>query len=411
METALTRTFSSLKVRNFRLFMTGQAISMCGTWMQTIAISWLVLEISHSGTILGLSVAAQYLPILLFGAFGGVIADRFNKRKILFFTQSSLAILAAILSVIALTHHDNLDIIFVICALLGCVQVVDTPTRQSFVSEMVGQDNVRNAVTLNSTMVNVARIIGPSIGGIIIATVSIGMCFLVNALSFVAVIVALALMRTSELTLVKTSSREPGQLRAGIKYVLSDPRLSTTLLMMFIIGTFAYEFPVIFPLFATHVLHGHASTYSSLMVATGIGAIAGGLYSAGHSIKKESQLMWIAFAFGVSIILTSIMPTYFLVLAFLVPMGALSVLFIALGNSTLQLTASPSMRGRVMSLWVVAFAGTTPIGGPLVGWISDHSSPRVAMAIGGVSAIVAAILAHLIYTRSTAKLSRSAAGH
>jgi MFS family permease len=401
LEEAIVSTFSSLRVRNFRLFMSGQAISLCGTWMQTIAISWLVLQISHSGTILGLSVAAQFLPILLFGAFGGLIADRFNKRHVLFLTQTAFGLLSLTLGITVLTHHDPLWLIFVISVFFGLVQIADSPTRQSFVSEMVGKDNVKNAVTLNSTMMNGARIIGPSIGGIIIATTSVGVCFIVNAATFVAVIIALSLMNKSELLPFTPSRRQPNQLRAGFKYVLSEPKLSTTLLMMFIIGTFAYEFPVIFPLFATHVLHGRASTYSSLMAATGIGAVVGGLYTARRGVVDENHIIHVALLFGIAILLTSVMPTYSLVLACLVFVGMLSVMFVALGNSTLQLTAKPEMRGRVMSLWTVAFAGTTPIGGPIIGWISDHSSPRIGLATGGVSAIVAAGMAYVIYSKKT----------
>jgi MFS family permease len=377
---------------------------MCGTWMQTVAISWLVLQLSHSGTILGLAIAAQFLPILIFGVFGGVVADEFNKRRVLLVTQSLFAILALILGISVLSHHDPLWLIFVIAALFGLVQVIDMPTRQSFVSEMVGASNVKNAITLNSTMVNAARIIGPSIGGVLIASFGVGFCFMFNAFSFIAVITALLLMRISELHLTIRSKRQPGQLKAGLKYVNSQPILKITLIMMFIVGTFAYEFPVVFPLFATKVLHGTVSTYSFMMVATGFGAVFGGLYTASHSASRDTQIIWTALIFGLTILLTSIMPSYALVLACLVFVGALSVLFIALGNSTLQLNSDPSMRGRVMSLWAVAFAGTTPIGGPIIGYISDHTSPRLGLATGGLSSIIAAGIAYYIYRRSKTKI-------
>lgn len=403
MEQEIQTTFSSLRVRNFRLFMSGQAVSLCGTWMQTIAISWLVLKISHSGSVLGLAVACQFLPILLLGAWGGIVADRFNKRKILFVTQSSFAVIALILGYLVLSNHIQLWQIFAIAILVGLVQVVDNPTRQAFVIEMVGQEQVRNAVTLNSTLVNLARVVGPSFGGIIIATLGIGMCFIINAITFLAVLFALYLMRVSELRPAPTASREPGQLRAGFRYVLSEPKLKITLVMMFIIGTFAYEFPVIFPLFATNTLHGHASTYSSMMVATGIGAVLGGIYTARHAPKTENPLILIALFFGISIIVTALMPSFILVLISLVFVGALSVLFIALGNTTLQLTSSGSMRGRVMALWTIAFLGTTPIGGPIIGFISDKTNPRIGLAAGGVSAILASIIAAKMYKSSKKK--------
>ncbi len=400
MEQTLKNTFSSLRVRNFRLFIAGQAVSLCGNWMQIVAISWLVLQLSHSGTILGLAIAAQFLPVLIFGVWGGVIADRFNKRKVLFITQSLFAALATILGFLVLSHSIVLWEVFAIAVCIGFVQVIDNPTRQAFVIEMVGPEYIQNAVTLNSTMVNVARIIGPSFAGVIIATLGTGICFIANALTFVAILVALYLMRVSELRPAPAVKKEPGQLRAGFKYIMSEPKLKITIMMMFIIGTFAYEFPVIFPLFAKHVLHGTAATYSTMMVAMGIGAVLGGLYTASHSIKTESPLIFIALAFGVSILLTAFMPSYILVLCFLVVVGCLSVLFIALGNTTLQLTSEPEMRGRVMALWTVGFFGTTPVGGPIIGFISDHTNPRIALAVGGLSAVIAAIIARRMYRAS-----------
>lgn len=397
MESALRRTFSSLGVRNFRLFIIGQAISLCGTWMQTVAISWLVLTITHSGTQLGLVIAAQFLPILLLGAWGGVVADRFNKRHVLYATQTLFGILALILGLLVVTHSIHLWMIYVLAMGLGVVNAVDNPTRQSFVIEMVGHKNVRNAVTLNSTMVNTARIIGPAIAGVLIATVGIGTCFIANAISFIAVLIALKLMNEKELQPAPISNRQPGQVRAGIQYVWHEPKLKATLLMMFIIGTFAYEFPVIFPLFATVSLHGNAGTYSAMMVATGVGAVIGGLYTASHIATNETRLIWVALLFGCSILLTALMPTFVAAMAVLVIVGVLSVLFIALGNTILQLTSEPTMRGRVMSLWTIGFLGTTPIGGPIIGFISDHSNPRIALSVGGMSAVVAAGLGLYLY--------------
>jgi MFS family permease len=397
METALRRTFGSLRVRNFRLFVFGQAISLCGTWMQTIAVSWLVLEITHSGTQLGLVVAAQFLPILVLGVWGGVIADRFDKRKVLYFTQSTAGILALILGLLVLTHSIHLWEIYSLAICLGLVNVVDNPTRQSFVIEMAGHENLKNAVTLNSTMVNAARVIGPSIAGVLIATVGVGQCFIVNAVSYIAVLIALHAMHEAELHKAEPSQRSKGQIRAGLKYAWSVPKLKVTLIMMFIIGTFAYEFPVIFPLFATKTLHGDAGTYSAMMVATGIGAVVGGLYTASRKDSREDQLIWTAILFGFSIILAAIMPSFVTVLLVLVIVGSLSVVFIALGNTTLQLNSDPTMRGRVMALWAIAFLGTTPIGGPLIGYISDHTNPRIGLATGGLSALVAGVLAFHIY--------------
>ncbi len=402
METAINNTFASFHIRNFRLYFFGQGLSLCGTWAQMIALSWLVLTITHSGTQLGLVSAAQFLPMMLFGVWGGVITDRFNKRRTLYFTQSIQGLLALTLGVLVVTHSVHLWMIYALATALGCTLVVDNPTRQTFIIEMVGSDYLRNAVTLNSTMVNVARILGPSIAGVLIATVGIGQCFLINAASFLAVLTALVLMRASELRPVPPAAREKGQIKAGLRYVWSVPVLKSTLIMMFIIGTFAYEFPVIMPLFATITLKGNAATYSAMTAAMGLGAVIGGLYTAGRKVPAQSTLAKISLAFGGAILLMSVMPSMLSVLFVLVAIGALSVLFISLGNTTLQLTARPQMRGRVMSLWSIAFAGTTPIGGPIIGTIADHSNPRVGLAVGALSAIVAAFVGWVILKRPSA---------
>jgi MFS family permease len=363
---------------------------MCGTWMQTIAVGWLVLKLTHSGTQIGLVVAAQFLPILLFGVWGGVVADRFDKRHILYCTQTAAGLLALALGLLVVTGRIHLWEIYVLAAGLGLVTVIDNPTRQTFVIEMVGRDRLKNAVTLNSTIVNGARIIGPSIAGVLILSVGIGQCFLINAVSYVAVLIALSRMDKSKLHKAPLSAREPGQIRAGLRYIWGVPRLRATLVMMFIIGTFAYEFPVILPLFATVTLHGNAGTYSAMTAAMGFGAVFGGLYAAGRGVAGHKQLIMAAALFGLSILLVAAMPNLATAGVVLVLVGALSVLFISIGNTTLQLTSDPKMRGRVMSLWTMAFLGTTPIGGPLIGAIADHSNPRVGLAVGGVATLLAA---------------------
>jgi MFS family permease len=392
MDAALKRTFASFEVPNFRLYFIGQGISLCGTWIQMIAMSWLVLQLTHSGTQLGLVTAAQFLPILLFGVWGGVIVDRFDKRTILYCTQTVMGILALILGLLVVTHSVQLWMVYVLAAGFGLASVVDMPSRQTFVVEMVGRDRLKNAVTLNSTVVNAARIVGPAIAGVLIATIGVGPCFLVNAASYVAVLFALKAMRRSELRPAPRSTRAPGQVMEGLRYVWHTPRLRSTLLMMLIIGTFAYEFPVILPLFATVTLHGNATTYSAMTAAMGIGAVAGGLYSAGSSVITQRRLIIMAVLFGMSIILTALTPNLLTTLLVLVCLGALSVLFISLGNTTLQLYSDPRMRGRVMSLWSIAFQGTTPIGGPIIGAVADHSNPRVGLLVGGVASVVAAAI-------------------
>jgi MFS family permease len=363
---------------------------MCGTWMQVIGVSWLVLKLTHSGTQIGFVVAAQFLPILLLGVWGGVVADRFDKRRTLYFTQTAAGLLALVLGLLVISGHIHLWMVYALAAGLGLVTVIDSPTRQTFVIEMVGRERLKNAVTLNSTIVNGARIIGPSIAGVLILTVGIGQCFLINAASYIAVLIALAMMDKSELHATPRSERVRGQIRAGLRYVWGVPRLRSTLIMMFIIGTFAYEFPVILPLFATVTLHGNASTYAALTAAMGIGSVAGGLYAASRNSIGQKQLIWTAVLFGCGILLAAAVSGLVAPIIVLGLVGALSVLFISVGNTTLQLTSDPTMRGRVMSLWTIAFLGTTPIGGPIIGAIADHTNPRVGLAAGGVSALLAA---------------------
>jgi MFS family permease len=369
--------------------------------MQTIALSWLVLQLTHSGAKLGLVTAAQFLPILLFGLLGGVIADRFDKRKVLYFTQSMLGILALLLGLLVVNHVVQLWEVYVIAACMGMTTVIDNPSRQTFVVEMVGPERLRNAISLNSTIVNLARIIGPSFAAIIIATVGVGECFLINAASYIAVLIALALMRKRELRPTPPAKNdESGGVVQGLKYVWSEPRLRSTLLMMVIIGTFTYEFPVVMPLFATITLHGNAATYSAISAAMGLGAVVGGLYTAGKKEIAQSLLITVAVLFGLSMMLISIMPTLITALLLIVVMGMLSIIFIALGNTTLQLTSQPQMRGRVMSLWSMAFQGTTPIGGPIIGVLIDHTNPRIGIFVGGLAALVAAIAGTLATRRS-----------
>jgi len=392
---ALKQTFSSLSVRNFRLFALGQGISLCGTWAQMIAMAWLVLELTHSGTQLGLVVAAQFLPILLFGAWGGVIADRFNKRRVLYFTQSIAAALAFVLGILVICHLVQLWMVYVLAVGVGLTQVVDSPSRQAFVIEMVGKARLKNAVALNATLVNLGRIVGPTIAGILIVTIGIGPCFIVNALSFVALLTALALMRTDQLHPTPPVPKEKGQIQAGLRYAWSVPEIRAVLLMIFITGIFTYEFPVVLPLMATRTFHGGASTYSALTAVMSAGAMGAALYTASKGQASAKALIRIALLFGFSIMLLALTPGVVSALIVILFVGIFSILLIALSNATLQLTTRPEMRGRIMSFMVIAFLGTTPIGGPIIGYISDHSNPRVGLFVGGLAAVLAAGVGYL----------------
>ncbi len=388
------RTFSSLSIRNYRLYFIGQAISVSGTWMQAVAQSWLVLQLTGSGTAIGLVTALQFLPMLFLAPWGGVIADRFDKRRLLIVTQTTAAVLAAVLGIVVVTDVVQLWMVYVLAACLGLVASLDVPARQTFIMEMVGRDSVTNAVSLNSVLVNAARVFGPSVAGVLIITVGIGPCFLINALSYAGVLVALVMMRPDELEPAPAQPRKPGQLREGLRYVWSHHAVLVPLLMMAMVGTFAYEYQVSLPLFAKFTFGGDAGTYAAMTASMGAGAVVGGLLTASRRSRSAVTLAVVGVAFGVVQILVAIAPGLAVALVSLALLGAVSISFLALGNSTLQLSAAPEMRGRVMGLWAVAFLGSTPIGGPIIGWIGEHVGARAALALGGVVTILAGALAY-----------------
>jgi MFS family permease len=389
---SLRRTFFSLGIWNFRLYFIGQAISLSGTWMQTIGQSWLVLQITGSGTALGLVTALQFLPVLVLGPWGGVIADRFSKRTILYCTQSAASVLALVLGVLVATGWVRLWMVGLLAVCLGLVNTVDNPTRQTFVIEMVGKEQIQNAVSLNSVLVNLARVIGPAIAGALIASVGLASCFLVNAASYIAVLISLRMMHAEHLHSGVLVARASGQLREGFRYVRSTPVLRNVLLMMAIIGTLSYEFQVILPLFAQFTLGGGAGTYAALTVSMGVGSVIGGLYTASRGRVVPGMLISAAFLFGLVILAAAIAPNLAFAMAALVLVGVFSINFLSLGNTTLQLESVPEMRGRVMALWTVAFLGSTPIGGPIVGWIGEHAGPRWGLGLGGLAALIAGTL-------------------
>lgn len=391
---AFGRIFSSLREPNYRLFFAGQVVSLSGTWMQGVAQAWLVLDLTGSGTALGVVSSLQFLPVLLFGPLGGVIADRFDKRRILYGTQVAAALLAAILGLLVATDVIELWMVYVLATCLGFVYVVDQPARQVFVVELVGADNLTNAVSLNSVLVNVARVIGPGLAGTLIVTVGLAPCFFINAGSYSAVLLALYLMNPDRLRSEKRRSARRGQLREGLRYVRRTPEVLVPLVMMAIVGTLAYEFQVVLPLLARFTFEGDAGTYGTMSLLMGVGAIIGGLATAGSGRRPATSLSWTAIVFGSVQLATSMAPTLMTTFAAIVVMGAASIRFLALGNATLQLAAAPEMRGRVMALWGVAFLGSTPIGGPLVGWVGEHIGPRFALGMGGVATLACGIIAY-----------------
>jgi MFS family permease len=385
---AARRTFSSLRIRNFRLYFTGQLISVSGTWMQSVAQAWLVLQLTGSGTALGITGALQTLPVLLLAPLGGVVADRYDKRRLLFVTQSTAAVLAVLLGVLVISDVVQLWMVYALAFGFGLVVAVDNPTRQTFTLEMVGPDDLTNAVSLNSVIVNLGRVIGPAVAAILIAVVGLGPCFVLNGASYLAVIIALALMHTRELQRSGDRARGRGKLIEGFRYVRSHPQLWIPLAMMATIGMLTYEFRVTLPLIAKFSFGGDAGTYALMTTSMGLGAVVGGLGVANRGKHGLVPLSFWAMALGVTTLGATVAPSFVLELAALFLVGVASISFIALGNATLQLTASPEMRGRVMGLWTVAFLGSTPIGGPIVGWLGEHIDPRVGLGTGAVAALV-----------------------
>lgn len=385
-------TFSSLFIRNYRLYYLGQIISTSGTFMQTVAQAWLVLKLTNSGAALGITAALQNMPILFLGPYGGVIADRISKRKILYFTQSIAGLLALILGTLVATGLVRVWMVYILAFCLGIVNVFDNPTRQTFYIELVGPDHLRNAVTLYSILINLARIIGPAIAGALIAAVGLAPCFIINGISYAAVVIMLSMMRAGELHPTPPVPRAKGQLLEGFKYVVSTPLLGSTLLMMAIIGTLTFEFQVSLPLIAQFTFKGDARSYAFLTASMGFGAAIGGIFFASRKGIVPYKLVSATLLFGLAVLAAAFMPSLLLTGLVMVIVGICSINFSSLGNSTLQLSSSPQMRGRVMSLWTVAFLGSTTIGGPIVGWFAETAGARWGLALGGLAALIAAAL-------------------
>jgi MFS family permease len=402
-------TFAALSVPNYRLYIGGQALSLTGTWMQMAAQSWLVLTLTHSATDLGLIVALQTLPVLLLGPYGGVIADRVNKRKAMITLQAMMGVQALTLGLLTVTHSVHLWEIGALAFILGLNNCFENPARQSFMLELVGADHLRNAVSLNSTMVNVARVVGPGIGGLMIAAVGSGWCFVINAVSFIFVINSLTRMDLAALAPVTPTPRAKGQLRDGLRYVRHEPRLALPLAMAAVVGCLAYEFQVSLPYMASHGLHVGSAGYGFMTAAMGVGAVIGGLALAARGKTGSAPMIIAAFVYGISMALAAIAPDLPLELAALALTGGAGVTFMSQSNSTLQLRSAPEMRGRVMALWFVSFQGSTPIGGPIVGAVMAGYGARSGLGIGAVACFVVAAVGAVTLRNLRARAAEEAA--
>jgi MFS family permease len=388
---ALRRPFTSLAVPNYRRYFAGQLVSVSGNWTQVVAEMWLILALTGSGLAVGVTSALQFLPLLLFGAWGGLLADRFPKRSLLTVTQTMMALPALALWAVTSAGVVEPWMVYALVFARGTITAVDFPTRQSFAIEMVGADLLVNAVSLNSVLIHSARILGPATAGILITTLGVGTCFFVNALSFGAMVIALRAMEPHQLRAAPAAARGPGAVRAALRYVRRTPALAIPLAMMALVGTLGYNFQVILPLLARFSFDGGASAYTVLAVAMGAGSVVGALVAGARGRVGPDLLIGAAFGFGAVALIAAVAPTLPLEAIALVPLGAASVTFAAGINSSLQLAADPAMRGRVMALYSMVFLGSTPIGGPITGWLSQAIDPRATLVLAGASGVVAAI--------------------
>ncbi|WP_438292475.1 MFS transporter [Streptomyces sp. HUAS TT7] len=393
-------TFSSLAVRNYRLFFSGAIVSNIGTWMARITQDWLVLTITGSSVAVGITTAMQFLPMLLFGLYGGVIADRFAKRNILFVTQAAMGLGGLFLAVMTLSGHVQVWHVYLTAFFTGLVTVVDNPTRQSFVSEMVGPDRVRNAVSLNSANFQSARLVGPAVAGAVMAAVGPGWAFLANGLSFTAPLLMLTLMRTRELQPTKLAPRGKGQLKEGLAYVSERPELIWPIVLVGFVGTFGFNFPIWLSAFASDVFHGGSGMYGVFNSLMAIGSLVGALLAARRSSTRLRMLALAAFLFAVLELVASGAPGLGVFMALLIPVGILGLTVNVTANASVQMATDPEMRGRVMSLFMMVFTGGTPLGGPLFGWLTDVYGVRVSLALGGLICGAAAIGVGLMLARA-----------
>jgi MFS family permease len=387
--------FRSLSVYNYRLWAVGSLVSNVGTWMQRTAQDWLVLaELTHhSGTAVGIVMGLQFGPQLLLLPWSGYAADRFDRRKLLFVTQAASGMLALVLGLLAITGLVRLWHVYALAFLSGCVNAVDTPARQTFASDLVGDEALSNAVALNSTIITLGQMVGPAVAGVVIASVGSGWAFLINAASFVAVLASLGLLRVGELHPNARAGRARGNLVEGFRYVRSRPDLRAILWMLFLIGTFGLNFPIFISTMSVGIFHGGAGQYGLLTSVLAAGTLAGALLAAGREKPRFGLLPVGVLTFGIGFALAAIAPDAWLFGAALVVIGVATLTFTNATSSLMQLSTHPAMRGRVMALRVAIGVGATPIGAPIVGWVADAFGPRWALGVGAAAGFAAAIVA------------------
>jgi MFS family permease len=391
----LRRTFSSMNTsRNFRLFFIGQFVSVTGTWFNATASAVLVLRLSHSGVALGLNTALLFLPVLLFGALGGVLADRFPKRRILMITQLAFAAVSLLEWSLILSGTIRLGMVYGLSLAAGLITAADNPARQSFYVELVGEEHLTNAISLNSSVFTGTRILGSALAGYVIHATGLASCFLIDGVTYLAIVAALAAMRPIELHLHERAERSGGRLAEGLRYVRRTPALLRPLVLMSIVFTFCFNFTVLVPLLAERTFHGDARTLGLLSAMAGIGMFAGAIGMANRSTPpSDRRLALFTTLFGLFMVTEGLAPTLGGAYILMVPLGVAAMLFAITANATLQLASRPDMRGRVMALYGVVFLGSTPIGAPIIGWIGEHVGPRAGFYVGGAAAVLVGVVA------------------
>ncbi len=391
-----------MQYRNFRLFFFGQMISQVGNWITLVASSLLVLKLTDSGVAVGVLAACQFLPVLLFGVWTGLVADRSDKRKLLLVVQTFAMLQSFALSALAFMNHAPIGAFYAVALAGGFATAFDNPTRRAFVVEMVPRTSVQNAVSLNSALMTASRIVGPALAGLLITTVGYGWCFLVDGISYLAVLGGLWLMRPAELHPSTPTPRSKGQIREGLRYAHSVQELWVPLVMMTIIGTLAFNFTVVMPLFVKRSLHGSDTTFTLVYSVVSIGSLAAALYTARRTRATVRHVTNGALGFGVALLAFAAAPN----IAFAFPLGLgvgfSSILFMTASTAIVQLRADPAMRGRVLALQAIVFLGTTPIGGPILGWVCEHFGARSGFVVGGMAGLVAAAWGRFAMRQSNA---------
>lgn len=405
----MSPTFLALRARNFRLFAAGQVVSNTGTWMQRVAQNWLVLGLTGgSGAALGVTTGLQFLPLLLFSLWGGVLADRLPKRRLLVVTQAAMGLQALVLGLLVLTGTVTVWQVYLLAFLLGTAAAVDTPVRQSFVVEMVGADVLPNAVALNSATFNLGRVFGPALAGLLIAGLGgTGPVFLINAVSYLAVIAGLLLMRTGELRPAPRGARGPGALRAGLRYVVRRPDLRLVMAVVLVVGTIGFNFEITMALMGTREFGVEARGFGLLGSAFAVGALGGALLAArrgGRNGRRPGLRLVLALALGFGVLeaVAALAPTYRAFVVLLVPTGLLAIWFATSANAFLQLGAEPGVRGRVMALYTLVFLGGTPFGAPVVGWLGQVLGPRWTLLGSGAAVVLLVVAAVAVLGRGPA---------